>query len=362
MDENVIAVKKKDVVKIKDAFTELMYRTECSLNSNARINPQEYRKMTASELEMVSTEVIRQSCEGLPFAPEEVYLVSGQRFPDIIAEKCFGVEVKSTTRDHWTSTGGSIVESTRVDSVEDIYMLFGKLGGTPQFRCRPYQDVLYDITVTHSPRYLINMDLSSDSTIFSKMGTSYDEFRTSPNSIERMRMYYREKAKQEGRQEMPWWLTVDNIDEPINMTVRLWNSVSTEERADLMAKGIVLFPETLESKYNQFVLWLCSYRQIVIPNVRDEFSAGGRIKSVNGNMLSQPVAQIFSRIVKYSKRIESLLRNPSREMIMLIKDYNPELLAGGSIYENWLLQCNKIAKQRGVPIMEWIKNNPQFTF
>lgn len=362
MDENIITIKKKDIVREKDAFVELMSRTENLLNMRAQESPQNYRKMTAYALEEVAAGAIRQSCVGLPFAPEEISLVSGQKFPDIIAKKCFGVEVKSTNKDHWTSTGSSIVESTRVESVEDIYMLFGKLGGVPQFRCRPYEEVLYDITVTHSPRYLINMELSANMSVFSKMGTTYNEFRNSPASIEQVRKYYREKALQEGRQEMPWWLTQNNINEPINMTVRLWNTISIEEKAELLAMGMILFPETLESKYNQFVLWLCSYRQIVIPNVRDEFSAGGRIKSVNGRVLKSPVPQVFNRIVKYSNRVMELLCSPTDEMLMLLKEHNPNLLKGGPIYDNWLYQCDEIAKKKNIPIIEWIKNPPEFTF
>ena len=81
-------------------------------------------------------------------------MVSGQRFPDIVAGQHFGVEVKSTKENKWVSTGSSIVESTRVDDVGSIYMLFGKLGGIPaEFRCKPYQNCLYDIAVTHSPLF-----------------------------------------------------------------------------------------------------------------------------------------------------------------------------------------------------------------
>ena len=84
-----------------------------------------------------------------------------------------------------------------MEHVDDIYMLFGKLGGkVPEFKCRPYEEVLCDIAVTHSPRYLINMELSENETIFSKMGTTYDEFRTSADSISQVRKYYRERAKE----------------------------------------------------------------------------------------------------------------------------------------------------------------------
>ena len=81
-------------------------------------------------------------------------------------------------------------------------MLFGKLGGTPpEFKCKPYQDCLYDIAVTHSPRYLINMELEKNETIFSKMGTTYDDLRTSPDSIEQVRNYYRNKALRENKKD-----------------------------------------------------------------------------------------------------------------------------------------------------------------
>jgi hypothetical protein len=50
--------------------------------------------------------------------------------------------------------------------VEDIYVLFAKMGGKyPEFLCRPYQEVMCDIAVTHSPRYLIDMKLEAGETI-----------------------------------------------------------------------------------------------------------------------------------------------------------------------------------------------------
>lgn len=362
MENKLITIQKHETSKNDEAFAVLMKRTENTLNSEAKKEPDKYKQIGASGLELVSTEIIRQSCDGLPFNPDDIKLVSGQKFPDIIARKCYGVEVKSTNKNHWLSTGSSIVESTRVETVDNIYMLFGKLGGNPpEFKCRPYQDVLYEITVTHSPRYLINMELTNEQTIFSKMDISYDKFRTSSKSIEIVRNYYRNKAIQEGRQEMPWWLTSDNIDEPVNMTIRLWKSIPREEKSELMSKCLILFPETLHSNYEQFVLWLCAYRQIVIPNVRDEFSAGGRIKSVDGKTLPTPVPQIFNRIVKYSDTIKGLLTNPTKELIMLIQEYNPDLL-NGNIYQNWLNQCIRFAAKYNAPIKDWIKDKPLFSF
>lgn len=90
-------------------------------------------------------------------------LVSGHVFPDIILHECnYGVEIKSTQKDAWTSTGSSIVESSRSEKANRIYLLFGKLGGEPEFRCKPYQQCLSNIAVTHAPRYLIDMNLRTN--------------------------------------------------------------------------------------------------------------------------------------------------------------------------------------------------------
>lgn len=367
-ESNIIAIRKKDIVLAHDAFSQLMSDTESILNREALENPAKYKRLTSSTLEPCAVEKIKMACVNSPFDANEVTLVSGQRFPDIVAEKYYGIEVKSTKEDHWTSTGSSIVETTRVENVEDIYMLFGKLGGDiPQFKCRPYQDVLYDIAVTHSPRYLINMELEREATIFSKMGTTYDEFRNSPDSISLARHYYRERAKQQRRQEMPWWITSDNIESAHYFNIRLWNSLDLLEKRDLQTKCMILFPEALNpershTKYNNTTLWLCSYNQVVNPNIRDMYSAGGQITHVNGEKLKTPVSQVFNVIVEHADDIKAILRHPSREMLLMIKEYNPCLLQKDDMYKGWLDICCRFAEANNVPLQEWIKEKPSFTF
>ena len=365
---NIIAIRKKDITLAHEAFVELMSNTEKILNDDASSFPQKYKELTSSSLERCAVEKIKLACEDSPFDANEVALVSGQKFPDIVAEKYYGIEVKSTKGDQWTSTGSSIVETTRVECVDDIYMLFGKLGGDiPQFKCRPYQDVLHDIAVTHSPRYLINMQLDKQDTIFAKMGTTYDEFRTSPDSITMARRYYRERAKQQNRKEMPWWITLDNIDSPHSFNIKLWNSLELRDRRVLQAKCMILFPEALnpttsKTKYNNTTLWLCSYNQVVNPNIRDLYSAGGKITHVNGEKLIKPAAQVFNVIINYSDDIKAMLQHPSEELKMMIEDYNPRLLMENDMYEAWLKICCKFAEKYGVPLRKWIEEKPEFTF
>lgn len=365
---NIIAIHKTDKPQGHKYFVELMEKTEKIMNEDAKMRPSYYTKVSASGLETCSVEKIREACVDSPFDANEVKLISGQRFPDIIANKFYGVEVKSTKANHWTSIGSSIVESTREVNVEDIYMLFAKMGGEiPEFKCRPYEDVLYDIAVSHSPRYLINMEIDKNQTIFAKMGISYESLRTSDDAIDKVRRYYREKAKKEKKVEMPWWITSENIETSKSFNIALWNTLPIGTKDDLQAKCMILFPEALDpvpsrTKYHQTTLWLCSYNQVVVPNIRDFYSAGGKITHVNGKRIATPVPQVFARMVKYADKIKTLLSNPTKELLLLIADYHPQLLMNNALYENWLGICLRYAKKANVPLMQWIEEKPEFKF
>ena len=319
-------------------------------------------------LELCAVDKIKQACIDSPFEAEEVKLISGLRFPDIVANKYYGIEVKSTIKDHWTSIGSSIVETTRVDSVDDIYMLFGKLGGDiPQFKCRPYQDVLYDIAVTHSPRYLIDMEIDRNESIFSKMGTTYDVFRKSEDNISMVRKFFRQKAEQQGKNEMPWWITQENVEKSHSFNIKLWNTLDITEKRSLQAKCMILFPEALNpdrnmTKYNNITLWLCAYNQVVNPNIRDLYSAGGKITHINDKKLDIPVAQVFNVIVDYSDYIKSMLEHPSKELLSLISEYNPSLLKYNDLFEGWIKQCQVFADKNNVPLLDWVNEKPKFQF
>lgn len=367
-ESKIIVIRKQNKSLAYQAFVDLMKKTEQIMNDKARSNPNDFRKISPSELECCSVDAVKFACSDSPFKADEVQLVSGQKFPDIVANKYYGIEVKQTKSNSWISTGSSIVETTRVDSVDDIYMLFGNLGGTiPKFKCRPYQDVLCDIAVTHSPRYLINMELGKNETIFAKMGTTYDTFRKSDDLIAQVRCYYRERAIQQNRQEMPWWITSDNVEQAHSFNITLWNSLEAREKRELQAKCMILFPEALnpassKTKYNNTTLWLCSYCQVVNPNIRDLYSAGGKITHVNGKRLASPAAQVFKIIVEYAEDIKAKLANPTLDLCIMIKEFNPALLRGSDMYEQWLTICCGFASKNNVPLRDWIKNKPDFSF
>ena len=228
--ENIITVKNDGADKRTDAFAAFMSDVENEMNSLARKDSSFYKKCNAFDLEKCAVETMKMVAPKSEFNPDDINLVSGQSFPDIVLSKqVFGVEVKSTQANHWTSTGSSIVESTRNDYVQYIYMLFGKLGGsTPEFRCKPYEDCLYDIAVTHSPRYLIDMNLKKSDTIFSKMHTTYDEFRNEEHPIKTVVNYYKTQLPPG---ERLWWMGDDEPEKPTgNIILRFWNYLEMKEK------------------------------------------------------------------------------------------------------------------------------------
>ena len=146
-----------------------------------------------------------------------IELIGGQKFPDIVAKKYYGIELKTTTQNHWKTTGNSVLESTRVDDVERIFMLFAKLASPIEFRCRPYEEVLSEVVVTHSPRYLIDINLEQGKTIFDKIKMPYDTLRKKESPIKPIVDYYKSKLKPG---EELWWMDAENNSKPSSIVIK----------------------------------------------------------------------------------------------------------------------------------------------
>lgn len=357
MEENIISIRKRDIQMADDAFAEFMRITESALNDKAKDTPKEFSSLSSSMLERVSVQCMKDICVNTPFRAEEIRLVSGQSFPDIIAETFYGVEVKSTQADRWLSTGSSILESTRDKNVESVYLLFGKLGGKPEVRCRPYEECLYDITVTHSPRYLIDMNLEHDDTIFSKMGVSYKELRTSDNSIANVRKYYRNKAKSENKKEMPWWFEEIGDSSKNGMMIRHISSLTPDERKKLIMQLYILFPDdVIKGNYIDPAMWLVSYHKVVCHNMRDFMSAGGKARYLNGNILPQPLPAIVKRFLENA----NLIKTEIYSLLPEIDVYNHELLNRKDPFFAWVEQVDELLKNEygeQIHFAEWVIND-----
>lgn len=278
-----------------DEFRALMTKTDRLLNVDAADRPAYYVSRGGNLLEDDVKNALDECAKGTPFAGT-IEKVSGQRFPDIVAAKYYGVEVKSTKDDHWTSIGSSILETTRVSVVERIYMTFGKLGGNPiEFLSKPYEECLYGIAVTHMPRYLIDMRLKPGQTIFDKMGVHYDELRQMDNPIAPVAKYYRSQLKPG---ESLWW-TGDSSEETVSATIRLWKNLSADEKRIYTIFGCVNYPEIFGGNYDRYALWLTS-QGVVDPHIRDQFSAGGQEEMLLSSGEKVKFPGVYRRVKAYS--------------------------------------------------------------
>ena len=202
-----------------DEFKSLMAKTDALLNIEAREREEYYKGRNGIQLEVDVYDALTRCAMHTPFEGT-IQLVSGASFPDIVANHFYGVEVKSTNKNHWKSIGSSILESTRDKNVERIFLTFGKLGFPIAFMSRPYEECLSGISVTHYPRYQIDMELKPGETIFDKMGIPYDELRQLENPVAPVSKYYKNQLK---KGESLWWAADENPNDiVVPPTIRLW--------------------------------------------------------------------------------------------------------------------------------------------
>lgn len=343
----IIAIRKTDKNRAEGLFGDLMQKTEDILNCRARKNnwATTAKSLNSTLLEKEVENAIKNACKMITaFEENEVELISGHRFPDIVAEKFYGVEVKSTVSNQWKSTGSSIVESTRIETVDSIYMLFGKLGGSlAEFKCRPYRDVMYDIAVTHSPRYLIDMELTKGKTIFDKLKCDYDTFRKDPDAIRKVKSYYKSQARPG---QMPWWIDENETEiTPMPINIRLWNTLSNDEKNYLKTVLFILFPEVVIGNYNNAALWLVSVKGIVNHCFRDSFSAGGKVHPISWKPSPNGVPKVWKTLFEHRELIKNIINDPS--ISPYIREYNPAIHKSKNMYESWVHQIGgRLVSQR----------------
>ena len=322
-----------------DEFKELMNNVDQFLNRDAKNREAYYSNRNGSKLEQDVADAMRECAKGTPFE-NSIVLVSGHKFPDIITNNYYGVEVKSS-KDGWESIGSSIMEGTRVDGIERIFMTFGKLNPPISFLSRPYEECLCDIAVTHSPRYKINMLLGPGETVFDKIGIPYDKLRKMEEPVKPVAEYYRNKLKPG---EALWWAPEQSPDQAVSATIRIWRNLNTDEKKQYLEKAYALFPEITDSKssmkYVELGLWFIT-QGIYIPNVRDLFSAGGQIHYViSGEDICLPAT--FKRIIDYKDGIAAVLLSINTDSL---KQY----WHVDTIDDNPILQWCKIVSSYNVP-------------
>jgi hypothetical protein len=305
-------------------FQELLSNTLDGLKKESKKKPEEYALLVGNKLENKVEDIMNYYAKNTPFEGS-IELISGQKFPDIIAKKFFGVEVKTTTKDKWITTGNSVFEGTRVDGIERIYMLFGKMVNPYYFKCRPYEQCLSEIVVTHSPRYKIDMELERGETIFDKIDIPYNDFRQLPNPIKPVTEYYRQFLKPG---DEVWWLEQEE-QESKSLIIKLWNNLAPNEKDAYLTQAMVFFPGVFTKnpvKFNKVAVWLVNIHGVVCPNIRDPFTAGGKGNVTWNGIIYTSVPRIIINLINNLPAIKNLLANISNEELYSFwqKDQNKD--------------------------------------
>lgn len=223
------------------------------------------------------------------------YSKGAYAFPDIVYEfddgSSFGIEVKSSINlnasDHaWSTLGNSILGSTRID-VEDIHIIFIKVNKNGCFiNHARYEDAVADIVVTHSPRFKLNLSQEASQSFFAKSGIKYKDLTDSNDPIGLITHYFKSQG------ETAWW-----IAESKPALIKIWSEIPQELKDEVLSKSFVLFPDLIYStssdKYKKLTKWLVASYSIVSPNLRDNFTAGGRFTIEIENSIFSNMPRIF---------------------------------------------------------------------
>lgn len=222
----------------------------------------------------------------------KIILHSGRKFPDIVFENSkFGVEIK-TAQKGWACLGNSVAASTLVDGVSEVYLLFGSGEANFEARYSRYEDSVKSVEVTHSPRYVLDMDTPRRGSYLYRIGKTLPDMLAMDDPISCVVNEARRNLK---KGERLWWVS-EEVSAPLQ--IRLWKAVKSTEKKTLIASAFALFPSQIlrvpRADYSGFALWLTQRHSILHSNIRDDFSSGGRLTSLDfGDGTLNDVPQVF---------------------------------------------------------------------
>lgn len=249
------------------------------------------------------------------------YDENAHKFPDVVIttnDRKFGIEVKSSKSKNWETLGGSINESTKVPGLDEIFILFGKnINNQVNIKIKEFSKCVKSVAVTHSPRYLIDMDLKDGADIFTHLNTSYEDVCSTASPFDLFKNYFKEKAK---KSNTKFWFLSDDENERSSETYqelewKFFSRLSSEAKTELISEAIILYPfdlfgskKTIYDNANLFFLG----RNIISNSMRDNFTAGGQL-DISGYNIPQKYSLLLNE--DYLEVIDKLLTNsPTIEM------------------------------------------------
>jgi hypothetical protein len=265
---------------------------------------------------------------------------AAQAFPDIAIGE-YGIEVKFTLNDTWRSVANSVQESNRIDSVKMVYLVFGKMGGSPEVKWAEYAKSVMHVRTSHVPRFEVEM--GTEKSLFDLMGISYEAFRVLSihEKMQYVRTYARARLK---KGERLWWLE-DNGDvaHSLPIQVRLYTSLDRQEKDKLRGEAILLCPQivqagTVKGKYDDVVLYLLTYHGVLCHQARDLFSAGSVANPSNDDEGGRYIERMLQLSEPHIRRAADTLEDA------LFEEYWGEKISKAKRIKKWLEKADAFAK------------------
>lgn len=331
---------------LEPEFLKFLELSRSAIVDKLRYSPGDVSRISGDAFELL---VFNEMCiiaKDTSFQDKLVH-TADREFPDIVAAGCYGVEVKATKKDAWTSIGNSVLESSRVSSVEKIYILFGKLGGVPDVICRKYEECMRGIAVTHYPRYQIDMKLPEGQSIFDHMGVTYTTMRNDKNPVRHVRSFYKSQMS-EG--DALWWIDDGDESAPeLSPVIRNYSSLDSSTRDSIKAELFILYPEILSNssnKYRHVPAYLASRYGVVCSNVRDIFTAGGKVtlSDQSGGTFRAP--QVVGELLRLAPLIEEKIAQKTAEE--LTNNWGHHVNDKMSVKDLWLSEIDKHSASIGL--------------
>ncbi len=332
----------------KASFEELLESTKVAVLAKLRYSASKTTSMSGNAFELLAYEEMCTCAIDTEFEGKLRH-TSDREFPDIVMNGYYGVEVKATIKDAWTSIGNSVLESSRVGGIEKIYIFFGKLGGIPNIMFRNYEDCLKGIAVTHYPRYQIDMRLNTGDSIFDRMGVSYETISESNSPVSYVRKYYKSQMS-EG--DALWWID-DGVDSvpALSPVIRNYSSLEMDTKDRIKAELFILYPEVFSSssnKYRKIPAYLASRYGIVCANVRDIFTAGGQVMLSDSDDNEFRVPQIIGELVRLAPLVEAQIENHS--LMELANSWERTVRDTAGKKSEWYYELNKYTAEQALSI------------
>lgn len=322
-------------------FEQILKQVVAYLKKDAESHPEKYETSGESFEEPVVGGLIN-----ILGAANVEYKPGSHAFPDVKirdqAGKWWGIEVKSSTKESWKINGNSIVGEKRAKDLEDVYVLFGQIKhAESEFRFKRLEDAISGVAVTHSPRFLIDLDQDPNDTLFKHIKMTMHDFERAKDPIRIIADYYLSLGKE------AWWLPESSKEEETSpFEIKFFKDLPKDEKESLIGFAIVHYPEVLGSKsikkYNRFMKYLAMSKSILSPSLRDIFTAGGKFETkINGKAVRLP--HVFETIRRYKRAINAEIQNCDRDILLIdweqVHEYAKiekfKVNNSSSLFNNW---------------------------